>query len=344
MQKEIVKKYPKNYINPQVDCRALAVTNILNYDGGNFDNEIVFTLCGGLDIWKIKTSEYSKICIFITRNMDSEIRFLKRLGYKVTVLDGISNNKLSELLQTGKRIIIDLDRYYLPDYTAAFGSQHFGFHCCNLIGVSENDKRYFYAYEFLREEHYSYSDELLKNARFSKCEIHSPNARTYIIENEVKINQILNSNFYYKNLLDTARIQLESSVGIAEHYKEIISYLMKISTYITNPMLERLGKSQLNFVKLSIQKSDASGTGYRLIHAKGLKKISKICNDKELNDISDKWEEISKEWKHIGQKNLSEFSLVDRLLFYLSFFEKMADKEIALYHEIVTLCEKRLFV
>lgn len=155
-KKKIFQSDVKNHISPLVDCRTLAVTNILNADNMSLDSEIVFALCGGLDIWACKTSEHSKICIFITRNMSTEISFLKRLGYDVDIQDNLPNDRLAELLENGSRIIIDVDRFYLPNYVEAFGAQHFGFHCSNIIGfeVFDTNERVFCAYEFLRDELY----------------------------------------------------------------------------------------------------------------------------------------------------------------------------------------------
>lgn len=331
----------KNHILPLVDCRTLAVTNILNEDNITLDNEMLFALCGALDIWACKTSEYSKTFIIITRNMSAEMNFLKRLGYSVIIEDFLSNDDLVQYLKNDNRVILDVDRYFLPNYTEKFGSQHFGFHCFNLLGFNDENERVFFAYEFLREKKYQYTDNILKQARFAKCDMYSPKARAYIILKTSKFPPI-NNSFFYKNLLITCENQLFNKDGLIYNYDSFINDIKRIELFINNPMLNRFANSQLGLIKRSLLKSDYLGTGYRVQHSNGLMKISDFCKDKTLEQISLEWKVLTQQWVDVYHCSFSEISHKDQLNYWITFFADMKNKEQTLYKKLKSHCEAQL--
>lgn len=187
---------------------------------------------------------------------------------------------------------------------------------------------------------YIYPDSVLNEARFTECEMYSPNARTYIVGKSQSVE--VDSIFFYTNLSETAKKQLTSPDDMIANYKGVIGQLNRTKAFIRNPMLEKLGKSQLNLTKDSIRKSDALGTGYRLPHANGLKKIAERCNDTDLNKIADDWLQIAADWKQAGKTSFYNISTIDKHSYWVSFFTDMLQRETKLYEDVASLCDMHL--
>lgn len=332
----------ENHIIPLVDCRTLAVTNILRYDDIDFDSEELFALSGGLDLWTLPTSPNSRIHYVFPRNMYAEIEFLQMLSYDLTIKNNVSNSDLIAHLHNGHKLIVDADRFYLPCFVEAFGAQHFGYHCMNIIGhdTSVSGDSLFYALEFLSKEHVHYADDDLHNARFAECAMHSPQGRTYIISGKPGID--VDNSFIYKCLLETTTQKLDSENGLLKNYQKVISTLEKAELCIGQTLLEKYAKNQLRLLEAAIKETDPYCSAYRMAHAKGMKKIAEKCSNNNLWLCADEWEQIAYRWQEsIAKKSLS-VPLKDKYMFWKSFLLDVKDTEIGLLNKTSSIVRAAL--
>lgn len=315
-------------------CENGVVSNLMNYNGVQFSEPMVFGIGAGLFFTYLPFLKVNFAPGFSYRPMPGFIfrRFSRQLGIKV-IHKKFSNLQeaqkvLDEKLRQGIPVGLQVGVYnlsYFPD------EYRFHFNAHNLVVYGKENGRYLIS-DPVMEMTTSLTEKELEKVRFAKGAL-APKGHLYYLEKVP--TQFDVDNAIKKGIKKTCNDMLAPVPIIGVNAmkwvaKSIKKWPKKIGVKKTNHYLGQLIRMQ--------EEIGTGGGGFRFIYAAFLEESARILNNSELKILSEEMTEIGDEWRDFalnisrvyknrsGQENVYE-QLSDQLL-------SLAEKEKEFYKKL----------
>lgn len=298
-------KIIKNYSHKVAShCESGIVRNLLNFNGIDVTEAVVFGIGAGVDFVYLNFLKYfSPFPLTIVRSQMGKIfKNVKKLCnvkffYKQLKNTDITINKINKLIDSDIPVAVCVDMFYMK-YLPPFMHIHVPFHFVILYGRDKNN----YA---VSDPYYqsvaTLSIDSLRTAISTHAMFSKDNLVTYI---ESVPNNINWEKAIIKGLQRTCNKMLPPSfinaypilgvTGIKTFAKKILDWPKE---YKGIPLREGIIYTATGF-----EEQGTGGGAFRLIYAAFLQEASKILNLPGLNELAGKMVENGKEWRETSRK------------------------------------------
>ena len=317
-----------------VHCGSVAIRNVVNYFGVDYEEALCFGLGSGLGFFYSKNSEGSPSEVIHLRAPNMEPIFFSDSNYKYEWIQEDSASKAQDKLikdiKNGYPVFLQTDLFFLHYYNSHI---NFPGHVIVCIGVDEK-KKLFYVSDTNFQDIQEVTFRDMNYARSSKAE---PYPLSY---NHFKVKSFT----AFKNLkgkIEKSILQNSYNYINGQTSERGISSIFMILEWANNLYRwESLNDSAstFKFAYQIIVKRGSKGAGFRWIYKDFLTiaeskspKIRGLRLAKSMDLIGDKWNYIGLLLKRIGQKrhesDINELILCTKEVFNLeySFHTKVID-------------------
>ena len=292
-----------------VHCGSVAIRNVVNYFGVDYEEAICFGIGSGIGFFytKNKKGKPSEVIHLRAPNMEPNFftNFENVYKWEKELDPQIAQLKLIDNIKEGFPVFLQTDIYYLHYYNSNI---HFPGHVIVCIGVDEKLKKFFVSdTNFEKIQEVSFKD--MMDARSSKAEPYPLSFNSFTVKkfsafknlkNKIE-DSILTNSYNYMN-------GQESERGISSIFM-ILEWLNNIHKWGNLKDFKEVYK----FAYQIIVKRGSKGGGFRYIYEDFLQIaekessfIRKFNFSSEMNSIGNKWHEIGLSLRKIS-KSQSKF-------------------------------------
>jgi len=316
-------------------CETGTLTSLLNHDGIEISESLVFGIANGIFFGYIESSNFPFPTI-IVRSRPGQIRenIIKRLNvkfekYKFKNIEK-GEAKLDELIDKGIPTAVQVDFFYM-DYMPDWQRVHINIHFIIIIGKKEN--KY-----IISDSYYSTITELdkimMRKARWAGGYM-APKGFLYYSKNAPKTLDLT------KPIIKGIKKACWSMLNIPIPFvgiKGIYKFAEKVKEW---PSLARDTEhlsGEIMKINIFLEDQGTGGGGFRYMYATFLQQASNILQNSDLKDMSKRMMENGDEWRNIsyfvakigknrdlGADRLEELSLMIR---------KRGDEEKAFFNDL----------
>ncbi|HIC77072.1 MAG TPA: DUF4872 domain-containing protein [Candidatus Dadabacteria bacterium] len=302
-------------------CGSVAIRNVINYFGVNYEEEVCFGLGCGLGFFysKLTNSKPSEVIHLRAPNMEPNFFSTEKKSYSWQLESNpkLAHKKLIEMIKLGFPVFLQTDLYYLKYYDSKI---HFPGHVLVCIGFDEKKKIFFVSDTNFNEiQTVAFFD--MDQARSSKAEPYPLSYNWFVVKEfypfknmnrKIEDSIVMNSQNYIKGQV--------SERGISS----IFSFLEWIENLESWLQLED-SRLVFRFAYQIVAKRGNMGGGFRYIYAEFLKfaeknseKIYKMRLSHHMLHIAKSWEKGAHLMKDISVKqNKQDFIELKKTLIKL---------------------------
>lgn len=303
-------------------CENGATSNLLRYYGINLSEPMVFGIGSGIFFSYMPFLKLNGIPVTSFRPLPGVIfkRVTSRLGVEIKRKKFSNPEKamyeLDRVLQEGKPVGMLVGVFNLSYFPEAY---RFHFNAHNLVAFSKFGNNYQIS-DPVMENVETLSYEELKKVRFAKGTF-PPKGKMYYIESIAKNVNL--ENAIYKGYKQTVSQML--NIPLPMFGVNGIKYLANKMKNWENNLGQKKAALYLGQVIRMLEEIGTGGAGFRFMYAAYIQESSKIINNKNLKEISermtlngDKWREFalmaSRNFKNRGKTDTSYNYLSDLLM------------------------------
>jgi len=284
-------------------CESATTTNLLNHQGLNLTESMVFGISGSLFFSYLPIVKLQFAPLFSYRSMPGQIfsRANKYLGVTMKVekfknpVD--SMNALDAQISKGNPVGLQVGIYHLAYWPPEY-KQHYNMH--NMVIYGKEDNEYLVSDTVLQEVQRISYDNLMK-VRYPKGPF-SPNGKMYYpvnVPKNIDINAAIVKGLK-KNIFEMTQIPLwfVGTKGIRFLSKKMVKWPERFGEKTASYYLGQLLRMQ--------ELAGSGGAGHRFIYAVFLREAGEQLEKPKLIEISKKMTETANLWRHfsiLGAKN-----------------------------------------
>lgn len=298
-------KIIKNYKHKVAShCESGIVRNLLNFNGIDVPESIVFGIGAGVDFVYLNFLKYfSPFPLTIVRSQMGKIfKNIEKLCninffYKQLKNTDATIKKINDLIDLDIPVAVCVDMFYMK-YLPPFMHIHVPFHFITLYGRDENN--YAVSDPYFQNVA-TINTETLKTAISTHAMFSKDNLVTYIVNVPENINW---EKAIIKGLRRTCNKMLPPSIiniypimgvtGIKTFAKKILDWPKE---YKGIPLREGI-----IFTATGFEEQGTGGGAFRLIYGAFLQEASKILNLPGLAELAERMVENGKEWREASRK------------------------------------------
>ena len=303
-----------------VHCGSVAIRNVANYYGVNYEEALCFGLGSGMGFFYSKNKEGKPSEVIHLRAPNMEPNFFSNSNLKYEWIResdfNIAENKLIQDIKNGFPVFLQTDIFFLHYYNSPI---HFPGHVIVCIGVDEKRKVFYVSDTNFKEiQEISFSD--MRMARSSKAQPYPLYFNHFKITNFSPFRDL-------KEKIEKSILYNSYNYITGQKSERGISSIFTILEWINN--LERWkglkdSSETFKFAYQIIVKRGSKGAGFRYIYKDFLQIAEKESKKVKKLNLVDDMEQIAENWNNIGL-NLRSLS-------------KRPSKKV--FNELIDLCQE----
>lgn len=290
------------------DCRSITLSKMLRENECEISPQMIFGVGNGYDFlyWIEKSTKYPMI-VTLGRNLKTEFSFLESLKIKIqkegnTNLTADQNMEiLNNILQTGKSVLINVDRYYLKYLKEEYNNYHCGHHSILIYSYQQSDNGKIYRiYDALDENIKTCSELEIKLGASSQCKPFAPDFQMFYIKDPKK-NIEIDFEIVKRSIKENITNYLESEKGGLISLRRFVFEILSIREQLREePKLKMYIKLQMNFIYSYIEEFEYTKSFYRGVYSKFLEEVKDNYGIKELEVNIGEFKELANLWREIA--------------------------------------------
>lgn len=278
-----------------VHCGSVAIRNVINYYGVDYDEALCFGLGSGLGFFytKNKIGKPSEVIHLRAPNMEPNFFTDSNLKYEwITEADSIiAENNLIQDIEDGFPVFLQTDIFFLHYYNSSI---HFPGHVIVCIGVDQKNKIFYVSDTNFKEiQKVSFKD--MKKARSSKAEPYP------LFFNHFKVTKFKKFQ-NLRNKIEKAIFQNSHNYINGQRSERGISSIFTILEWLNNLNRWKQLRDSPEIFKFAYQiivKRGSKGAGFRYIYKDFLEiaeqksqKVKTLQLASDMNNIAEIWFKI----------------------------------------------------